>query len=89
MSKEVRHTMTAAEAARTLGIPAGSIRAWASSKRLWSFESDERGRPLYDRDHLIELRDKTRRRAPGAHRRRAPRPPKISKEFLDRLRDAF
>lgn len=60
--KEIRHTYTAAEAARYLGIPAGTIRAWASRKLLWSYELDEFNRPRYDRDDLIELRDNRGRR---------------------------
>lgn len=82
MAKEVRHTFTAAEAARLFGIPAGSIRAWASSKRLWSYEVNERGCPMYDRDDLLALRDGTRRRTCGDPRRRAPRPPKLQ-DLLD------
>jgi hypothetical protein len=55
--KQVRHLYTAAEAARVLGIPAGSIRAWKSRGRLWAYGIDDRRREMYDRDHLIELRD--------------------------------
>ena len=55
----VRHLFTAAEAARVLGIPAGTVRAWAARQRLWSFGLDERGRPMYDRRDLVRLRDLT------------------------------
>lgn len=91
MAKEIRHTMTAAEAARRLGIPAGSIRAWASSKKLWSYEKDEHGRPLYDRDDLIALRDGTKRRTARGTRLRAarpPEPPPVLKEIVDKIRNA-
>jgi hypothetical protein len=40
-----------------LGIPAGTVRAWAARQKLWSFGLDEQGRPMYDRDHLVALRD--------------------------------
>lgn len=69
----IRHLYTASEAARMLGIPAGSIRAWASSKKLWAMGLDERGRPMYDREHLIALRDGTHRRVARAPRRRQGR----------------
>jgi hypothetical protein len=64
---------TASEAARLLAIPAGSIRAWASSKKLWSFGLDERGRAMYDKDDLIDLRDNTHRRKARLPRRRTRR----------------
>lgn len=73
MSKEMRHLYTASEAARFLAIPAGSIRAWASAKKLWSFGLDEHGRAMYDRDDLIDLRDNTRRRIARAPRIRTRR----------------
>jgi len=57
VAKEVRHLFTAAEAARRLSIPPGTIRAWRSRGKLWEYGLDERGRPMYDRDHLIALRD--------------------------------
>ena len=56
MTTGVRHLYTAAEAQKTLGIPAGTVRAWAARKRLWSFGLDERDRPMYDRDDLLRLR---------------------------------
>ena len=53
-----RHLFTAAEAERALGIPAGTVRAWASREMLWSYGLDVRGRPMYDRDDLLRLRGK-------------------------------
>ena len=73
--KEVRHLFTASEAARALGIPAGSIRAWRSCGRLAVFGFNERGQPMYDRDDLVALRDGTRRNVCRATRKRKPRPP--------------
>lgn len=82
MAKEIRHLFTASEAARILGIPAGSIRAWRSCGRLpvWGF--NEHGQPMYDRDDLVILRDGTRRNVCSITRRRKPRPPKID-DLLD------
>lgn len=48
---------TAQQAERELGIPAGTVRAWASRKRLYSQGIDLDGRPMYTRKHLVELRD--------------------------------
>lgn len=57
MTERVRHLFTAVEAEQWLNIPAGTVRQWASRKRIWSFGLDERGRPMYDRDDLVRLRD--------------------------------
>lgn len=70
MAGEVRHLFTAAEAARAFRIPAGSIRAWRASRRLWHYGLTERGAPMYDREDLIALRDGTDRRTARARRRR-------------------
>jgi DNA-binding transcriptional MerR regulator len=53
-----RHLFTAAEAARRLGINPARIRVWAFRKLLYAYGIDERGRPMYDRDDLIALRDR-------------------------------
>jgi hypothetical protein len=66
MSDKLRHLFTAAEAEVWLGIPAGTVRAWASRERVFSFGLDERNRPMYDRDHLVALRDSSRRKAAAA-----------------------
>jgi len=66
MSDKVRHLFTAAEAQTWLGIPAGTVRAWAAREKLWSFGLDEQGRPMYDRDHLVALRDSRKRKAVAA-----------------------
>jgi hypothetical protein len=84
--KEVRQLFTAAEAARALGIPAGSVRAWRSCGRLVVWGFDERGNPMYDRDDLVALRDGTRRNVCRAPRRRKPRLPKLIEDLLDNSR---
>lgn len=55
----VRHLYTAAEAEAALGIPAGTIRSWFARKRVYHFGIDGRGRPMFDRDHLIRERDRS------------------------------
>jgi len=47
---------TAADAERELGIPAGTVRAWAARGRLWSFGLDRYGRPMYRARDLLRLR---------------------------------
>lgn len=64
----VRHLFTAAEAEKVLGIAAGTIRAWASKRWLWHYGLDKRGRPMYDRDHLLELKRRSTRTARTRHR---------------------
>lgn len=63
---KVRHLFTAAEAEVWLGIPASTVRAWASRKKVFSFGLDEQERPMYDRDHLVALRDSRKRRMVAA-----------------------
>lgn len=53
-----RVLLSAAEAERELRIPASTTRSWARRKQLWPCGLDERHQPLYDRQHLIRLRDK-------------------------------
>jgi DNA-binding transcriptional MerR regulator len=55
-----RHLFTAAEAARLLHIPPGTIRSWKARGLLFEFGLTERGNPMYDRDHLVALRDRRR-----------------------------
>lgn len=50
---------TAADAERELGIPAGTVRAWAFRQRLWSYGLDRAGRPMYRERDLVSLRDGT------------------------------
>lgn len=57
-----RDLYTAAEAARRLGIPPGTIRGWKAKGLLYEYGLTERGMPMYDRDDLIALRDGTKRR---------------------------
>lgn len=56
MTTGVRHLYTAAEAEKTLGIPAGTVRAWFCRKRIYHYGLDERERPMFDRDDLLRLR---------------------------------
>lgn len=56
----MRHLFSAAEAEVALGIPAGTVRSWASRKRIYPYGLDERHRPLFDRDDLVRLRDRRR-----------------------------
>jgi hypothetical protein len=54
----VRHLFTAAEAERALRIPAATIRSWARRRVLWSYGLTATGAPMYDRDDLVQLRDR-------------------------------
>lgn len=54
--------VSAAEAARELDVPAGSIRRWKSSRRLFEAGLDEGGRPLYWLHEVAALAAATRRR---------------------------
>jgi DNA-binding transcriptional MerR regulator len=54
--------VSAAEAARLTGIPAGTIRHWAARQRLFSVGLDKDGRPLYRLSEIKALRAATRRR---------------------------
>lgn len=46
---------TAAQARDELGIPAGTVRAWASRKVIYSRGVDRLGRPMYSGAELIRL----------------------------------
>lgn len=47
--------VTAAQAQRYLGIPAGNVRIWAFRRRLTSHARDGRGSPLYDAVEVCAL----------------------------------
>lgn len=57
----MRHLYTAAEAETSLGIRADRIRQWASRSRkdgtraLYAMGLNKQQKPMYDRDHLLEL----------------------------------
>lgn len=51
----VRHLFTAAEAERALASRAGTIRVWHHRGQLHAAGLDGRGRPMFDRDHLLRL----------------------------------
>lgn len=69
----VRHLFTAADAEKVLGIKAGTIRAWRSRRLLWHFGLDKYGRPMYDRDHLMDLKRGSTRLARQEQRTRRNR----------------
>lgn len=73
VAKEVRHLFTAAEAARLFRIPAGSIRAWKSKGLLKDYGRDSFNNPMYDKDHLLALRDGRPRRIQRQPRTRRTR----------------
>ena len=48
---------TATDAEHELGIPAGTVRSWASREQIYSFGLSLDGRPMYRGQDLIRLRD--------------------------------
>jgi hypothetical protein len=48
--------LTARQAEQYLGIPSGTVYAWASRRRLRSLDHTPDGRPLYDVGDLLKLR---------------------------------
>lgn len=68
-----RHLFTAAEAEKLFGIPAATIRQWRKRRVIFHYGLSRRGQPMYDRDHLIALRDNRltgkQRRATSRNRR--------------------
>lgn len=69
----VRHLYTAAQAERTLRVKASTVRSWARRKRLYPYGLDEHRNPMYDRDDLVALRDRSRTRDEVAQARRRAR----------------
>jgi hypothetical protein len=61
MASGVRHLFTAAEAERVLRIKASTVRSWARRRVIWSYGLSSGGKPMYDRDDLVRLRDRGRR----------------------------
>jgi hypothetical protein len=59
-----RRRITAREAETELGVPASTIRAWASAskQRLYAIGIDLKGRKLYRLSDVLTLRDATHRR---------------------------
>lgn len=51
-----RRTITAAEAQRSLGIPAGTIRSWASRQRIFAVSIGPDGQRWYRLDQVVALR---------------------------------
>ncbi|GAA0632339.1 hypothetical protein GCM10010174_61740 [Kutzneria viridogrisea] len=58
MTSEVRHLFTPSEAERVLRIKASTVRSWARRRLIWSYGISDTGKPMYDRDDLIRLRDR-------------------------------
>lgn len=58
---DVWHLFTAAEAERTLGVPAARIRVWACRGRITLKGIDERGRAMYERADLLALHQPMRK----------------------------
>lgn len=64
MTERPPRLLSAAEAERELGIPAGTVRSWFSRRKmtgLWDMARDNRNQPLFDEDLLLQLRDRNRR----------------------------
>jgi hypothetical protein len=57
-----RRVITAREAEQTLGIPASTIRAWASQERIHAVSIDANRERWYRLADVIELRSTTQRR---------------------------
>lgn len=70
---EVRHLFSAIEAEKYLGIKASTVRSWARRKLVWSFGLNERNHPMYDREHLLQMRDKRRSEAYNHDRKKMSR----------------
>lgn len=62
MTEISRRHITAREAQDCLGIPAGTIRAWASLGKLFAVSIDRDGARWYRLADVLELREATRRR---------------------------
>lgn len=67
-----RSRIAAWEAPALLGVPAGTVRSWASLGLVYSVGIDEQNRPLYPVATLEQLRDR-RRRGPKRHATLEPR----------------
>lgn len=57
-----RRVITSREAEEQLGIPASSIRAWASQRRLFAVSIAANGERWYRLSDVVELRETTARR---------------------------
>jgi hypothetical protein len=62
--QDSRRVITAREAEKELGIPAGTIRAWASEGKLLCRSIGSDRQRWYLLSDVLELRAKTTRRAP-------------------------
>ena len=59
-----KRVITAKESEAQLGLPASSVRAWASQGRIYPCGEDHEGRKWYQLKDVLELREETSRRAP-------------------------
>lgn len=53
-----RRRITAAEAPDVIGVPAGTVRSWASRSLIYACGVDHRHQPLYWLRDLEQLRDR-------------------------------
>jgi DNA-binding transcriptional MerR regulator len=53
----LRHVYTAVEAEALFGISASTIRSWVRREKLFPAGRAENMAAMYDRDHLLALRD--------------------------------
>lgn len=60
--QDLMRTITAAEAQRTLGIPSGTIRGWASAGKLYACAIGQDGQRWYKLGEVLELAATTKRR---------------------------
>jgi DNA-binding transcriptional MerR regulator len=56
-----RRRITAHEAPDTIGVPAATVRSWASRGLVYSCGLDGNSRPIYWQHDLEQLRDRPRR----------------------------
>jgi hypothetical protein len=58
---DTRRRITAAEAPHAIGVPAATVRSWASREQVYSCGLDANGQPLYWQTDLEQLRDRPHR----------------------------
>lgn len=69
-----RRVITASESEAQLGLPASSVRAWASQGRIYPVGEDLDGSKWYPLKAVLELREETSRRAPHERPARTAEP---------------
>lgn len=66
MTYRLRHVYTAAEAEVLFGIPASTIRSWVRREKIYAAGLDENGAMMFDRGHLLALRDRGKQKTEAA-----------------------